>query len=76
MAYTGFRKRVTLVSSCWWLTHRLDDFGHHGSTIDIDALDISATELRHAIADGADVDEFISPLVVGYIEEKGLYARA
>jgi len=46
------------------------------STIDIDALDISATELRHAIADGADVDEFISPLVIGYIEEKGLYARA
>ena len=46
------------------------------STIDIDALDISATELRQAIADGADVDEFISPLVIGYIEEKGLYARA
>jgi nicotinate-nucleotide adenylyltransferase len=46
------------------------------TTIDIDALDISATELRQALADGADVDEFISPLVMGYIEEKGLYARA
>jgi nicotinate-nucleotide adenylyltransferase len=46
------------------------------TTIDIDALDISATELRQALADGADVDEYISPLVMGYIEEKGLYARA
>ena len=46
------------------------------STIEIDAIDISATELRQAIAAGVDVAESISPHVMGYIEEKGLYARA
>ena len=46
------------------------------STIEIDALDISATKVRTALAAGSDINTFISPRVVEYIKEQGLYARA
>ena len=46
------------------------------STIEIDALDISATTVRTALAAGSDINTFISPRVVEYIKEQGLYARA
>ena len=46
------------------------------SSIEIDALDISATTVRAALAAGSDVNSFISPRVAEYIKEQGLYARA
>ena len=46
------------------------------STIEIDALDISATQLRAALASRSDISEYVSPRVVEYIKEHGLYVRA
>ena len=46
------------------------------STIEIDALDISATQLRAALASHSDISAYVSPRVVDYIKEHGLYARA
>ena len=46
------------------------------STIEIDALDISATQLRAALASRSDISAYVSPRVVEYIKEHGLYVRA
>jgi nicotinate-nucleotide adenylyltransferase len=43
--------------------------------ITIDALDISSTMVRSAIASGSSVDSLLSPSVARYINERGLYAR-
>lgn len=44
-------------------------------SLEIDALDISATVIREALAEGVSVEEFITPEVAEYIDEHGLYAR-
>ena len=41
----------------------------------IDALDISSTRARTAIAIGEDLSSLLSPSVARYIQERGLYAR-
>lgn len=46
------------------------------SSIDIDALDISATAVRHLLAEGQDVSHLIPKEVHRYIIEKGLYDAA
>ena len=46
------------------------------SSIDIDALDISATAVRHLLAEGRDVSHLIPKEVHRYIIEKGLYDAA
>ena len=46
------------------------------SSIDIDALNISATEVRSALASGRDVSHLIPIEVHRYIIEKGLYDAA
>ena len=43
--------------------------------MEIAALDISATQVRGAIAAGKSVTSYLSPSVARYIEERGLYAR-
>lgn len=52
-----------------------DDFDDFEST-DIDALKISATEIRERIRDGLDVSAMVPPAVRSYIESKGLYGSA
>jgi len=42
--------------------------------IEIDALDLSATAVRESLSDGKDASLFISPSVLTYIQERGLYA--
>ena len=42
--------------------------------IAIDALDISSTQVRAAIAQGKSLDSLLSPSVARYIHERGLYA--
>lgn len=44
--------------------------------LDIDALEISATEIRARLSRGESVSQLIPPSVLAYIEEKGLYVRA
>lgn len=39
----------------------------------IDALDISSTKVREALEEGKSVDEYLSPSVIRYIKEHGLY---
>lgn len=41
--------------------------------VEIDALDISATRIREIIESGGNPEEFITPSVLGYIKERGLY---
>lgn len=41
--------------------------------IEIDALDISATQIRHELSSRSDISQFISPSVLTYIQERGLY---
>jgi len=41
--------------------------------IEIDALDISATQVREVLASGKDASPFISDSVLEYIKERGLY---
>lgn len=46
------------------------------SSIEIGALDISATEIRRALHEHRDVSAMITPSVLSYIEERGLYGAA
>jgi len=46
------------------------------SSIEIEALDISATAIRHLLAEGQDVSHLIPKEVHRYIIEKGLYGAA
>jgi nicotinate-nucleotide adenylyltransferase len=50
----------------------LDDF----ESTDIDALKISATEIRERIKNGLDLSAMVPPAVRSYIESKGLYGSA
>ena len=52
-----------------------DDFDDFEST-DIDALKISATEIRNRIKDGADLSAMVPSTVISFIESKGLYGSA
>lgn len=47
--------------------------GVNWNTIEISALDISATEIRKAIVEVRDVQQWIPEKVSAYIKEKGLY---
>jgi nicotinate-nucleotide adenylyltransferase len=49
--------------------------GNELKEISINALDISATQVRAAIATGADLTQLLSPSVVELINERGLYGR-
>lgn len=44
--------------------------------LDIDALEISATEVRARLMRGESVSQLIPPAVLAYIEKKGLYVSA
>lgn len=44
--------------------------------LDIDALEISATEIRSRLARGESISQLVPPEVVSYIERKGLYVSA
>lgn len=46
------------------------------SEIEIAALDISATEIRQALAEKKDVSKLIPASVAGFIHSKGLYGAA
>lgn len=41
--------------------------------ISINALDISATQVRHAVSTGADLSQLLSPSVIEEISKRGLY---
>jgi nicotinate-nucleotide adenylyltransferase len=41
--------------------------------IEIDAIDISATEVRQLLSTGADASHFLSQSVLTYVQERGLY---
>jgi len=41
--------------------------------VEIDALDVSATQVRDLLMSEQDVSQFISPTVLEYIKERGLY---
>lgn len=41
--------------------------------IEIDAMDISATEVRHLLSIGADASQYVSTSVLTYARERGLY---
>jgi nicotinic acid mononucleotide adenylyltransferase len=44
--------------------------------LDIDALEISATEIRARLLRGESVSQMVPAAVLAYIEEKGLYVSA
>lgn len=44
--------------------------------LEIDALDISATELRNRLHHGEDVGAFLPAAVLSYIKERHLYGAA
>jgi len=41
--------------------------------VEIDALDISATQIREILEAGKDASPYISDSVLDYIKERGLY---
>ena len=43
--------------------------------VNIDALDISATQVRSAIKSGLELNKYLSPSVLSYINERELYER-
>lgn len=50
--------------------------GINFESVEVAALDISATQIRRAIAAGGSWQKFVAPEVASYIERKGIYAAA
>ncbi|MBP3376438.1 MAG: nicotinate-nucleotide adenylyltransferase [Clostridia bacterium] len=54
-------------------TEYFEKFGKYVIKLDAPAIDISSSEIRRMIKSGEDVSQYISPEVLTYINEKGLY---
>ena len=54
-------------------TEYFEKFGKYVIKLDSPAIDISSSEIRRMIKSGEDVSQYISPEVLTYINEKGLY---
>ncbi|MEQ8153746.1 MAG: nicotinate-nucleotide adenylyltransferase [Clostridiaceae bacterium] len=50
-----------------------EKYGHSVILLDLEAQDISSSEIREALRKGHDADKYLSPAVIRYIEGKGLY---
>lgn len=54
-------------------TEYFEKFGKYVIKLDSPAIDISSSEIRRMIKSGEDVSQYISPEVLTYINDKGLY---
>lgn len=55
------------------VVRRPGDLTSEFAEIEIDALDVSATEVRQLLSTGADASHLVSPSVLTYVRERGLY---
>jgi nicotinate-nucleotide adenylyltransferase len=57
----------------FWGAERVEKL--RGNVIPTPLIDISSTEIRNRLAAGVDVSDMLDPAVLGYIRQRGLYAK-